>query len=34
MAPDDYDIELRDFGLLLTAFTLARLAPAYVPQRR
>jgi hypothetical protein len=26
-----YDIALRDFGLMLAALTLARLAPAYDP---
>jgi hypothetical protein len=30
---DYYDIALRDFGLLLAALTLARLATAYVPRR-
>jgi len=29
-----YDVALRDFGLLLAAFTLARLASAYDPPRR
>ena len=32
--PDYYDIALRDFGLLLGALTLARLATAYEPGRR
>jgi uncharacterized membrane protein YphA (DoxX/SURF4 family) len=32
--PDYYDIALRDFGLLLAALTLARLATAYEPARR
>jgi hypothetical protein len=31
---DYYDIALRDFGLLLAALTLARLATAVVPSRR
>ena len=31
---DFYDIALRDFGLLLAALTLARLATAYEPARR
>jgi hypothetical protein len=31
---DYYDIALRDFGLLLAALTLARLATAYPPRRR
>src|SRR3954465_5621149 len=30
---DYYDIALRDFGLLLPALTLARLATAFVPNR-
>jgi len=29
-----YDVALRDFGLLLAALTLARLATAVVPSRR
>jgi hypothetical protein len=33
LIPDYYDIALRDFGLLLAALTLARLAIA-VPTRR
>jgi hypothetical protein len=32
--PDHYDIALRDFGLLLGALTLARLATAFEPARR
>jgi hypothetical protein len=32
--PDYYDIALRDFGLLLAALTLARLATAFEPARR
>jgi hypothetical protein len=32
--PDYYDIALRDFGLLLGALTLARLATAYEPAQR
>ncbi|MGH9282770.1 MAG: hypothetical protein ACRD0S_07515 [Acidimicrobiales bacterium] len=32
--PDYYDIALRDFGLLLAALTLARLATAYEPAGR
>jgi hypothetical protein len=31
--PDFYDIALRDFGLLLGALTLARLATAFSPAR-
>jgi len=31
---DYYDVALRDFGLLLAALTLARLATAVVPSRR
>ncbi|MGH9003834.1 MAG: hypothetical protein ACRDYV_11965 [Acidimicrobiia bacterium] len=31
--PDYYDIALRDFGLLLGALTLARLATAFEPAR-
>jgi hypothetical protein len=31
---DYYDIALRDFGLMLAALTLARLATAYSPARR
>jgi hypothetical protein len=31
---DHYDIALRDFGLLLAALTLARLATAFEPARR
>jgi len=37
LIPDHYDIALRDFGLLLAALTLARLAtafPARLPARR
>ncbi len=30
---DFYDVALRDFGLLLAALTLARLATAFEPQR-
>jgi hypothetical protein len=33
LIPDYYDIALRDFGLLLAALTLARLASAF-PRRR
>lgn len=33
-APQYYDIALRDFGLLLGALTLARLALAVVPERK
>ena len=32
--PGFYDIALRDFGLLLGALTLARLATAFAPQAR
>jgi hypothetical protein len=32
--PGHYDIALRDFGLLLAALTLARLATAFEPARR
>jgi len=32
--PDYYDIALRDFGLLLAALTLARLATAFEPAGR
>ena len=32
--PGHYDIALRDFGLLLGALTLARLATAFEPARR
>jgi uncharacterized membrane protein YphA (DoxX/SURF4 family) len=32
--PDYYDVALRDFGLLLAALTLARLATAFEPARR
>jgi hypothetical protein len=32
--PGFYDIALRDFGLLLAALTLARLATAFAPGRR
>lgn len=31
LIPDFYDIALRDFGLLLAALTLARLASVYAP---
>jgi hypothetical protein len=31
---DHYDVALRDFGLLLGALTLARLATAFSPRRR
>jgi hypothetical protein len=31
--PGFYDVALRDFGLLLGALTLARLATAFTPQR-
>ena len=31
---DHYDVALRDFGLLLAALTLARLATAFEPARR
>lgn len=31
LIPDFYDIALRDFGLLLAALTLARLASIYAP---
>jgi hypothetical protein len=31
LIPDYYDIALRDFGLLLAALTLARLATAFTP---
>jgi hypothetical protein len=34
LIPDHYDIALRDFGLLLAALTLARLATAFEPARR
>jgi hypothetical protein len=34
MQADYYDIALRDFGLLLGALTLARLATAFAPARR
>ncbi|MGH2669517.1 MAG: hypothetical protein ACRDH5_10485 [bacterium] len=34
LIPDHYDIALRDFGLLLAALTLARLATAFEPVRR
>src|SRR5205085_9267475 len=34
LIPDYYDIALRDFGLLLGALTLARLATAFEPARR
>jgi hypothetical protein len=34
LIPDHYDIALRDFGLLLGALTLARLATAFEPARR
>lgn len=33
-APQYYDIALRDFGLLLGALTLARLALAVVPEHK
>src|SRR6266508_5315749 len=33
LIPGFYDIALRDFGLLLAALTLARLATAFPPQR-
>jgi hypothetical protein len=33
LIPDYYDIALRDFGLLLAALTLARLATAFSPRR-
>lgn len=33
MVPGFYDIALRDFGLLLGALALARLASAYAPKR-
>jgi hypothetical protein len=32
--PEYYDIALRDFGLMLAALTLGRLALAVVPARR
>lgn len=31
---DHYDVALRDFGLLLAALTLARLAVVFDPSRR
>ena len=34
LIPAHYDIALRDFGLLLGALTLARLATAFEPARR
>jgi hypothetical protein len=34
MLGDYYDIALRDFGLLLAALALARLATAFAPSRR
>jgi hypothetical protein len=34
MIGDYYDIALRDFGLLLAALTLARLAAAFPARRR
>ena len=34
LIPGHYDIALRDFGLLLGALTLARLATAFDPARR
>ena len=34
LIPGHYDIALRDFGLLLAALTLARLATAFEPARR
>ena len=34
LIPGRYDIALRDFGLLLGALTLARLATAFEPARR
>src|SRR2546421_2673622 len=34
LIPSHYDIALRDFGLLLGALTLARLATAFEPARR
>jgi uncharacterized membrane protein YphA (DoxX/SURF4 family) len=34
LIPDYYDIALRDFGLLLAALTLARLATAFPRRRR
>jgi len=34
LIPGHYDIALRDFGLLLGALTLARLATAFEPGRR
>jgi hypothetical protein len=34
LIPDFYDIALRDFGLLVGALALARLATAYAPTRR
>lgn len=34
LIPDHFDIALRDFGLLLGALTLARLAAAFEPARR
>jgi hypothetical protein len=34
LIPGHYDIALRDFGLLLGALTLARLATAFEPARR
>jgi hypothetical protein len=34
LIPGYYDIALRDFGLLLGALTLARLATAFEPARR
>ena len=34
MVGDYYDIALRDFGLLLAALALARLATAFAPSRR
>ena len=33
-APEYYDIALRDFGLMLAALTLARLAWAFARSRR
>ena len=32
LIPDFYDIALRDFGLLLAALTLARLATVFPPR--
>ena len=34
LIPDYYDIALRDFGLMLAALTLARLATAFPTRRR